>query len=317
MSLPPCGIGISEETDSKLFSRSETSARIGITIDCVTATLIRPTLALLLAALLASPPQEHVPAHRPASASFLGFDTNLYPGDHALDALRKNFTFSGYWLNAPPGVKGSASTWQGKRTIIRSKGFGFLVLFNGRRHSELKTLNNAVSMGKSEGALAAKAARSEGFPPRTIIFLDQEEGGRLLAEQRAYLHAWVDTVTAGGYRAGVYCSGIAHHEPWSGTDVITAQDIRDNAGRRDITYFVSNDQCPPAPGCTLSNPPAPPASGTAFAEVWQFAQSPRRRPFTQSCAASYAANGNCYAPGDTKVLVDLNVATSPDPSRGR
>src|SRR5262245_62290988 len=92
----------------------------GITIDCVTATLIRPTLALLLAVLLASPPQGHIPAHRPASASFLGFDTNLYPGDQALDALRKSFTFSGYWLNAPPGVKGSASTWQGKRTIIRS-----------------------------------------------------------------------------------------------------------------------------------------------------------------------------------------------------
>src|SRR5262249_34303906 len=157
-------------------------------------TLIRPALALLLAVVTANPigpnparPRRgHTPAQRPpAPTGFLGFDANLYPGDQTLDALRKSFTFASYWLNAPPGAKGSASTWLGKRGMVRGKGFGFLVLFNGRRHSELKTLGNAVNMGKTDGALAAKLARSEGFPPRTIIFLDLEEGGRLLAEQRA------------------------------------------------------------------------------------------------------------------------------------
>jgi len=282
------------------------------------ATPVRPALGLLLIALMPPPvPQAHIPTYGSEAATFLGFDTNLYPGDQALDALRKTFTFTGYWLNAPPGVKGSASTWLGKRKVIFAKGFGFLVLFNGRRHSELKSLDKAVSMGKSEGAMAARLARSEGFPPQTIIFLDQEEGGRLLAEQRAYLHAWVDHVAAGGYRPGVYASGIAHHEQWSGTDIITAKDIKDNAGRRDITYFVSNDQCPPSPGCVRANPPAPTASGIGFAELWQFAQSPRRKELTSSCAATYAPNGNCYAAGESGVLVDLDVATSADPSRGR
>ena len=56
---------------------------------------------------------------------------------------------------------------------------------------------------------AVQAAQQEGFPRAAILFLDQEQGGRMLPEQRAYIHAWVDGVTRGGYRAGIYCSGIA------------------------------------------------------------------------------------------------------------
>ena len=37
--------------------------------------------------------------------TYLGFDANDYPGDDALPGLRRTFTFSGYWLNAPPGAK--------------------------------------------------------------------------------------------------------------------------------------------------------------------------------------------------------------------
>jgi hypothetical protein len=249
----------------------------------------------------------------PSHPTFLGFDTNIYPGDAALDSLRKTFWFTGYWLNAPPG--GKSSTWLGKRPLLRAKGFGFLVLYNGKSDAQVKAAGDATRAGKSDGEAAVKLARGDGFPPRTIIFLDQEEGGRLLPEQRAYLHAWVDAVSQGGYRAGVYCSGIAGREA-GGAEVITAEDIRANAGDRDIIYFVANDQCPPSPGCLR---PAvslePSVSGIAFAQVWQFAQSPRRKQFTSSCAKSYAADGNCYAPGD--FLVDLDVAGSPDPSHGR
>jgi hypothetical protein len=53
--------------------------------------------------------------------------------------------------------------------------------------------------------------------------------------------------------------------------------------------------------------------------VWQFAQSPRRKQFTAHCAATYNRDGNCYAPGDNAHawFLDLNSATSPDPSSGR
>jgi hypothetical protein len=248
------------------------------------------------------------------SQSYLGFDRNQYPGDQNLTALRQTFAFSGYWLNIPPGEK--QNDWVGKRRLIESKGFGFLVLFNGRLYRSLKNEDKAAALGKSDAQAAVTAVKREGFPAHAIIFLDQEEGGRMLPEQRAYIHAWVDGVIAAGYGAGIYCSGMVPGE--SGTEkIITAEDIQKNAGGRKISYFVTGDACPPSPGCGFAKrPPRPTESGLAFAEAWQFAQSPRRKDDTASCESSYNRDGECYAPG-TKVHVDLDTALSNDPSGGR
>lgn len=252
----------------------------------------------------------------------LGFDRNDYPGDAVMEALRRRFAFTGYWLNPPPGA--SSNTWSGKRAILQELGFGFLVLFNGRSEREIKRSKDAAALGTSDGRAAIEAARREGFHPGTVIFLDQEEGGRMLVEQRAYIHAWVDEVNASGLRAGVYCSGMPASEG-QGASVVTAEDIRANAAGRAIVFFVYNDACPPAPGCVYAPSPPPPSdSRVSFAAVWQFAQSPRRRNFTAACAAAYSADGNCYAPSSENasaisesVFVDLDTATSPDPSNGR
>jgi hypothetical protein len=244
--------------------------------------------------------------------SHLGFDRNDYPGDENLRVLRQTFTYAGYWLNNPPGAK--TNTWTGKRRSVESAGFGFLVLFNGRLYKELK--HNAAPTGEADGRAAAGAARHEGFPPRTIIFLDIEEGGRMLPGQKAYIYAWVDAITAAGFRAGMYCSGIPAKE--GNTSVVTAEDIRENAQGRDIKFWITNDACPPSPGCSVS-PPDPSQSGVAFADVWQFAQSPRRKDFAARCR-NYSTDGNCYPPGvdpASRLHVDLNTATSADPSHGR
>src|SRR6202008_1573454 len=63
----------------------------------------------------------------PAPHSYLGFDLNTYPGDAALAILGKTFSFSGYWLNAPPGAK--QNTWVGKRQSMLARNFGFLILY--------------------------------------------------------------------------------------------------------------------------------------------------------------------------------------------
>jgi hypothetical protein len=269
----------------------------------------------LLAVCLASTP---LTAMSSAQTGHMGFDRNEYPGDANLKALRQTFSYSGYWLNNPPGA--TKNTWTGKRKTLQTAGFGFLVLFNGRTYKEIKAAGNAAALGKSDAVTATRAARAEGFPLNTVIFLDQEQGGRLLPEQRDYLHAWVDAVTSANYLAGVYCSGIAAQEK-SGAAIITAQDIHENAGGRKIKYWVVNDSCPPSPGCTVSRKNlSPESSGIAFADIWQFAQSPRRPDFAKGCAASYNKDGNCYPPGvdlSQKLHVDLNVATSSDPSHGR
>ncbi len=267
-----------------------------------------------------------------AQTSYLGFDRNEYPGDANLAALYQTFSYAGYWLNNPPGAK--SNTWRGHRAAVESAGFGFLVIFNGRFYAELKSVASATKLGQSDAQIAAAAAKRERFPGKTIIFLDQEQGGRMLPEQKAYIYAWVDGVAAAGFRAGIYCSGIPSADD---QNVVTAEDIHEHgndsapssAGKsarvaqagasRDMTYWVTNDACPPAPGCGFSaHPPSPAQSGVSFAEIWQFAQSPQRKDVAGRCT-NYSRDGNCYPPelAARKLYVDLNTATSPDPSHGR
>lgn len=250
----------------------------------------------------------------PPPSFYLGFDRNDYPGDQNLPALRQTFSFVGYWLNNPPGE--TSNNWAGKRQNLDSAGFGFLVLFNGRLDAELKSVAKARSLGTADGLSAASLANQEGFPARTVIFLDQEEGGRMLPEQKAYIYPWVDAVAMSGFHAGIYCSGIAAKDD---ENIVTADDIRHYAGGRSIIYFVSNDQCPPSPGCVFpKSGPNPSQSGTAFADVWQFVQSPRRPEYTAACSATYSTDGNCYPPGVAERLhIDIDAASTADPSRGR
>lgn len=261
------------------------------------------------------------------SPAFPGFDRNLYPGDAALPALRRSFRFTSYWLNTPPGE--SENTWTGKRNVLRRNGFGFLVLFNGRMDAELKGKDPAA-IGAAEGKAAVAAAVREGFPANVRIFLDQEEGGRLLPEQAAYIFAWIGAVRTAGARAGVYCSGIP--VPEGNATISTAQDIVQrllaaapagtpaelHANR--LALWIANDACPPSPGCVVAHPrpdAAFSARGPAFVSAWQYAQSPRRPQYSATCPKNHAPDGNCYAPGlpqDANSFVDLDTASSPDPS---
>jgi hypothetical protein len=250
-----------------------------------------------------------------AQSAYLGFDRNTYPGDANLKALHQTFSYTGYWLNNPPSER--TNSWAGHRAAVESAGFGFLVLFNGRLYGELKNVANASRVGRSDAKAAIAAAQREGFPAHTIIFLDQEQGGRMLPEQKAYIYAWVDGITAAGFRTGIYCSGIPAADDGN---IVTAEDIRQSAGERKIVYWAINDACPPAPGCTFpSRPPSPAQSGVRFAEIWQFAQSPQRKDVAAQCS-SYSRDGNCYPPGVPAAQglhVDVNTATLPDPSNGR
>ena len=259
------------------------------------------------------------PIHENERKAFFGFDRNDYPGDAALPALKRHFDFVGYWLTNPPGEQGNS--WVGKRAKLAAQGFGFLVLANGKTDAEIKAGGkDAAGLGKSDGAAAVAAAVREGFAPGTVLFLDQEEGGRMLPEQADYLFAWTETVAAAGFRAGVYGSGQKVDEG-HGQTITTAQDIAAQGVVRHlkpVVLWVYQDACPPSNGCTL-HAPALSMSGTAGAEIWQYAQSPRRRQTTSACAKTYAANGNCYVadPALKDTFLDLNLAASPDPSHGR
>jgi hypothetical protein len=250
--------------------------------------------------------------------AFNGMDRNDYPGDALLGALHKSFSYTSYWLNAPPGEK--TNTWAGKRNVLRERGFGFMVLWNGRLDKDLKG-KDATSVGRSDADAAVAATTREGFPEGALIFLDQEEGGRLLPEQLSYVLAWVDAVRRAGWRGGVYCSGLPVDDGKGGT-ITTAQDIERQAGSWKIPLWVARDECPPSPGCTIESKPRLPSAslGLPDAVVWQYALSPRRPEFTGGCPKNYAEDNHCYAPGvyhGPSGFVDLDTASSVDPSGGR
>lgn len=264
--------------------------------------------------------------HTPAR-TYLGFDRNNYPGDAALPGLRKTFAFTGYWLTNPPGE--DHNNWVGKRAILMRNGFGFLIVADGRLDKQIvraaKDGLSPAAQGRKDAAVAVAAARREGFPAAAIIFLDQEEGGRMLPEQAAYLLAWTEAVAHTRYRPGVYASGQPVDDgrgPNGKRQTITTiQDIRQHVAAEHlhpIAFWVAQDACPPAPGCIIQPNPRPPAdSGTPNAAAWQFAQTPRRKSITRACARSYALDNSCYSPAPTRFDVDLSSALSPDPSHGR
>ena len=276
------------------------------------------------ATLLAQQPSSSDQPLAPARA-YLGFDRNDYPGDLALPELRKLFDFTGYWLTNPPGE--THNSWLGKRDLLVRAGFGFLVVANGRLDADLtraaKQGRSPAVLGRKDAAAAVAAAIREGFPAGAILFLDQEEGGRLLPEQADYLLAWTEAVAQSVFSPGVYASGqpVPDGRGPDGKPVTinTIQDIRARveAGHlHPIAFWVAQDACPPAPGCVLQ-PPPPNLSGTLDATAWQFAQSPRRKSITQACARTYAPDGNCDTPAPARFDVDLTSAATPDPSHGR
>lgn len=274
---------------------------------------------LLAAALLANTAPSPQGA---APRSHLGFDRNIYPGDDALPLLRKTFAFSSFWLSPPPGEK--TNTWHGKRGLLLQNGFGFLVLFRGREEKELNSLEGASRKAEEDGRATVEAAKREGFGPQTIIYLDIEEGGRLSPAYHRYLTQWLWQVSPVYFQGGFYCSGIPVQEG-EGRKITTCQDIFEDLAPRSRAFslWVYNDVCPPSPGCAFpEDPPPPSVAGRDFCAtcvaVWQFAQSPRRKEFTARCPANYHRDGNCYAPFDTthSWFLDLNTATSADPSQG-
>jgi len=264
--------------------------------------------SLLFAASALSPQTSAPPAH-------LGFDRNDYPGDAALPILRKSFSFTGYWLSSPPGE--NSNSWTGKRDILRSHGFGFALLFAGPTSGQLRDERYTLKRVAEGTQAAAAAARREGFPPGSIIFLDVEEGGRLPSTYFTYLRLWASQLSRLGFRAGIYCSSIPIDEG-EGLTLVTCDFIRKEIASTELVYWVYNDACAPSPGCVVpQNPPPPSKSGIAYAQIWQFVRSPRVKETAIHCPG-YARNGNCYAPGDAahKWFLDVNSATSLDPSGG-
>lgn len=235
--------------------------------------------------------------------SYYGFDKSDYPGDDVMQAWWTNspFYFVGFYLAPAPHHTGTG--WMNKRTTLKSQGWGFLPIYNGRQISDS---NLTEQQGRTDAQNAATLARNAGFSYNTVIYLDIETGGTLPNNFLNYIKGWIDEIyhkTAEFY-PGVYCSYSQ-----------TADQIKNYIGSSlgSITKFwVWNVNCPPSQGCNLnSTVPDPSGSGVSYARAWQYAQSPK--PSGINCTG-YSDTQCNKTYGGYPLSVDLDIATSKDPS---
>lgn len=236
----------------------------------------------------------------------LGFDTHTYPGDKTMRAWKNApgapYRWVGYYLPSPCHKDAS---WSGKRQTLTDMGWGIAVVYVGQQTwgrtprtlspSRLASLAKSTSCnadfisadrGAREGADAIAVATKEGFPQRSVVFLDIERMENLPAAMRAYYRAWARTLLQDGrYLPGVYVH--AHN----------AQIVHDDlklefaaAGVRDEPRIWI------ASGRGFDEGKAPQDVGFAFAGVWQG---------MLDVARSVAA---------IRLPVDINVSTWTSPS---
>src|SRR5215203_4171 len=125
-----------------------------------------------------------------ATGRHLGFDTNVYPGDAAMQAWRDagRYEWVGYYLPAPCHKDDS---WAGTRDQLVRQGWGLAVIYVGqqtwgrtprpfssaaeraaRRGEECSADFVHGSRGAADANDAIARTAAEGFPRGTIVFLD-------------------------------------------------------------------------------------------------------------------------------------------------
>jgi hypothetical protein len=210
----------------------------------------------------------------------MGFDTHTYPGDKTMAAWKAApgapYRWVGYYLPAPCHRDKS---WSGKRQKLVELGWGLAVVYVGqqtwgrtpRRISSARTASlvnsskpcNAdlvtAERGRADGDDAIAATEREGFPSRSIVFLDIERMEKMPESMRDYYRAWTKRLLEDGrYRPGVYVH--AHN----------AQTVYDDYKAEFAAAGVTEEpRIWVASGRGWEEGKAPQDVGFAFAGVWQ------------------------------------------------
>jgi hypothetical protein len=219
-------------------------------------------------------------------AGVAGFDTSEFPGLPQMRWLKNNtnLAWCGYYLGPAPNHGNTG--WMGQRAALADEGWGLAPLYVGQQLNRRGLHNITGPQGITDGRDAVGLLSHEGFRPGTCVYLDLEDGPPLESRSE-YVAAWVDTVIAGGFQAGVYCSYLI------ASDVHV---LRDKV--RVWAFHVQTTAEHPFPGTNFPDS-HPAGSGYSGASIWQLAQSCR---LTLSGAPS------------TFMLVDLDSAITPDPA---
>jgi hypothetical protein len=236
------------------------------------------------------------------ASSHLGFDTNVYPGDKAMDAWKQSgeYEWVGYYLSAPCHKDDS---WAGKRERLVANGWGLAVIYVGQQtwgQSFAPTTVKRVVVSKKSKSSKHKSRVTRTMTRRTVTpvaktgdgcsasYVGAAQGG---IDARDAIAQATREGFAGGtvvfldvehmdripqrmrdyYRAwtaavladGRYRPGIYAHTKNAGTIYDDVSDVYDQAGRPDEPPFWV------AGSSGFSPERAPTDVGHAFASVWQ------------------------------------------------
>ncbi|MEO6526057.1 MAG: glycoside hydrolase domain-containing protein [Gemmatimonadaceae bacterium] len=210
----------------------------------------------------------------------LGFDTHTYPGDQTMAAWKKApgapYRWVGFYLPSPCHKDRS---WSGQRQTLVDMGWGLAVVYVGQQTwgrtprkltparvaalVKSKASCNAdfvaAERGIADGIDAVAVAESEGFPQRSIVFLDIERMEKMPEAMRAYYRAWSKQLLVDGrYRPGVY---VHAHNAQVVYDDVKAEFAGAGIDEEPRMWIAS--------GRGYEDGKAPQDVGFAFAGVWQ------------------------------------------------
>lgn len=210
---------------------------------------------------------------------FVGFDTHTYPGTATMKAWKHTpgspYSWVGYYLPSPCHADKS---WIGKRDTLTAMGWGMAIVYVGqqtwgktpralsdaqRASIRAKTRCSADLVTADEGTAnadeATAIAKSEGFAPGSVVFLDIERMEKIPQAMRDYYRAW----TARMLRNGIYQPGYYAHEH-------NAQTIHDDVADE---FTAAGSKAEPrfwiAGGKGFDEGKAPQDVGYTFAGMWQ------------------------------------------------
>jgi len=240
----------------------------------------------------------------------LGFDTHTYPGDKTMRAWKgatgSPYRWVGYYLPSPCHKDRS---WTGKRETLVQMGWGLAVVYVGqqtwgrtpkpsaKRSAQLQKQGSSCNAdlitaerGDADGADAIAVTEKEGFPARSVVFLDSERMEKVPPVMRDYYRAWARRLL----RDGRYLPGVYVH-------AFNAQLVHDDIKAEFVAAGVTEEpRIWVATGHGYEEGKAPQDVGFAFAGIWQGMIDVARRV------------------ADIKLPIDVNVSswTSPsDPAR--
>jgi hypothetical protein len=213
---------------------------------------------------------------------FVGLDVDIFPGLEVMKALKAgtNAVWVGYYLRAPSHYNGG---WAGQRAALIKQGWSVVPVYVGQQITGPGSHDTTAAQGAIDGADCAARMIEEGFPEKTCVWLDLENGAPFSPPQSDYVGAWVKAVREAGFAQGVYCSHAM------------AQEVAlDNPGVRIWAFRVETTERTFATSPFAAADPAD--SGFPNAKIWQ-----------------HADNVQIAGPGFW-LVVDLDVATTADPS---